>query len=53
MDVVKWAVGSDLLHGTSDTTLAPKGTATRAEVATVLMNFCENVVSAAGEEAAA
>ena len=53
MDVVKWAVGSDLLHGTSDTTLAPRGTATRAEVATVLMNFCENVVSAAGEEAAA
>lgn len=51
-DVVKWAVGADILHGTSDTTLAPKGTATRAEVATVLMNFCENVVPASEEAAA-
>lgn len=52
-DVVKWAVGADILHGTSDTTLAPKASASRAEVATVLMNYCENVVAAADAEAAA
>ena len=36
--VMSWAVGADLLHGQSDSILAPQGTATRAEVATVLMN---------------
>ena len=37
-DVMAWAVGADLLHGQSAGTLAPQGSATRAEVATVLMN---------------
>ena len=36
-----WAVGTGVIAGTSATTLAPQKTGTRAEVATVLMRFCE------------
>lgn len=36
-----WAVGTGVIAGTSATTLAPRKTGTRAEVATVLMRFCE------------
>ena len=36
-----WAVSSGVISGTSATTLAPKKVGTRAEVATVLMQFCE------------
>ena len=41
-DVVQWAVAEKLMSG-NGTELQPKGTATRAQVATVLMNYCENV----------
>lgn len=51
-NVVKWAVGADLLHGVGDGRLSPQGTATRAEVATVLMNFCEAFADADSEEMA-
>ena len=37
-----WANSEGLITGVTDTTLNPKGTATRAQVATVLMRFCEN-----------
>ncbi len=43
-DSVKWAVGSGLLSGKGDGVLDPQGTATRAEVAQILMRFCENVL---------
>lgn len=36
-----WAVSSGVISGTSATTLSPKKVGTRAEVATVLMQFCE------------
>ena len=36
-----WAVSSGVISGTSTTTLSPKKVGTRAEVATVLMQFCE------------
>jgi len=36
-----WAVNTGLITGRTDTTLAPGGTATRAEVATILMRFIE------------
>lgn len=36
-----WAVSSGVISGTSATTLSPKKIGTRAEVATVLMQFCE------------
>lgn len=42
-DVVSWAVGADILHGMGNDMLSPTGTATRAEVAAVLANYCENV----------
>ena len=38
-----WAVGAGLLGGKGDGVLDPAGTATRAEVAQILMNFCENI----------
>ena len=41
---MKWAVGSGLINGRTTTTLVPQGTATRAEAATVLMRFNENIV---------
>ncbi len=41
---MSWAVGSGLISGKGDNTLAPQATATRAEVATILMRFCESVV---------
>ncbi len=43
LDAIKWANGVTLVNGTSDATLCPKDTATRAQVATILMRFCENV----------
>lgn len=36
-----WAVDSGLITGVSAGTLAPGGSATRAQVATILMRFCE------------
>ena len=42
-DAMTWAVGTGILNGMGDGTLAPQGSATRAQVATILMRFCENV----------
>ena len=42
-EVMSWAVGAGLINGMGDGSVAPQGTATRAQVATVLMNFCENI----------
>jgi uncharacterized repeat protein (TIGR02543 family) len=42
VEAMKWAVGSSLLQGYAGN-LNPTGTATRAEVAQILMNFCENI----------
>jgi len=38
-----WANSVMLINGTSDSTLSPKETATRAQVATILMRFCETI----------
>ena len=40
-DAMSWAVGNGLINGTSATILSPKGTATRAQVATILMRFAQ------------
>jgi hypothetical protein len=40
MDAMKWANGSAFLSGTTAATLSPKGLATRAQVAAILMRFC-------------
>ena len=39
-----WAVNAGVMGGMDDGTLMPQGKATRAEAATMLMNFCENMV---------
>jgi len=40
---LKWANAEDLITGRTATTLAPKGTAKRAEVAAILHRFVENM----------
>lgn len=40
-EAMAWAVSAGVITGTSTTTLAPQKIGTRAEVATVLMQFCE------------
>ena len=37
-DALSWTVGKDLISGMGDGTIAPKGTATRAQVAQILLN---------------
>lgn len=41
-DAIKWAVAEGLING-SDGKLLPQGNATRAQVATILMRFIENL----------
>ncbi|HIY05816.1 MAG TPA: S-layer homology domain-containing protein [Candidatus Evtepia faecigallinarum] len=43
LTAMQWAVGTGLLQGYNGN-LNPTGTATRAEVAQIFMNFCENIV---------
>ena len=40
---IQWACGAGVMNGKSGSELDPKGYATRAEVAAMLMRFCENV----------
>jgi hypothetical protein len=42
-DAIKWTVAEGLITGTTATTLSPKDTASRAQVATILMRLIENV----------
>ena len=44
VDAVKWAVGSGLVNGVEGNALAPQGTSTRAQTATVLARFCGSVI---------
>ena len=43
-EAISWAVGVGLLSGKGNGILDPTGTATRAEVAQMLMNYCTKVV---------
>jgi len=45
-DAVSWAVGAGLIVGRTETAVEPAGTATRAEVATILQRFIANVAAA-------
>ncbi len=40
-EALTWAVDAELVNGMGDNTLAPKGSATRAQTATLLMRFIE------------
>ena len=42
-EAMGWAVNAGLISGVGGNQIAPTGTATRAQVAQILMNFCENV----------
>ena len=42
-EAMEWAVGSKLLSGKGGNVLDPTGTATRAEVAQIFMNFAQNL----------
>ena len=42
-EAMAWAVAEGLLQGFEDDTLRPQGNATRAQIATILMRFCEGV----------
>ena len=42
---IEWANGEEIIMGVSDTSISPKSTATRAQVAAILMRFCENIVT--------
>ena len=42
-DGFAWAVSNKVVSGTSNTTLSPRGTATRAQVAVILIRYLENV----------
>ena len=39
-----WANATGLITGTTGTTLSPQGSATRAQVATILSRFCQDVI---------
>jgi len=43
VDALKWSVGNKLITGKENSTLDPQGNATRAEVATILKRFVENI----------
>ena len=40
---IKWAVSSNLISGMGDSTISPQGNASRAQIATILMRFIENL----------
>lgn len=40
---MQWANSNGLITGVTSTTLDPQGSATRAQVATILMRFCEDI----------
>lgn len=44
LTAVKWAVAEGLLTGVGETSLDPTGNASRAQVATLLMRFVQNIV---------
>ena len=46
LEAMSWAVNVGIISGTSDTTLSPRDSATRAQVATIIMSYVENVVKA-------
>ena len=43
LDAIGWAVEVGLISGTSDTTLSPRDSATRAQVSVIINNYVENI----------
>ena len=42
---MQWANENGLITGSTATTIEPQGNALRAEVATILMRFCEGITA--------
>ena len=45
IQALNWAVGEELVNGVGDNLLNPTGSATRAQTATILMRYLENVAA--------
>ncbi len=43
LEAIAWAVDAELISGTSETTLAPRASASRAEIALIIKNYVKNV----------
>lgn len=41
ISAMQWACGAGIIEGVTESTLVPQGNSTRAQVATMLMRFCE------------
>lgn len=44
LENIQWANAVDMVNGRTDTTIVPKGNATRAEAASMIQRFCQNVL---------
>ena len=44
IDALSWAKGADIVNGTDNSLLSPDSSATRAQVAAILMRFCKSIV---------
>ena len=42
-EALTWAVDAELVNGMGDNTMVPQGSATRAQTATLLMRFLQNI----------
>ena len=47
---MQWAVANEIIYGTSSTTLSPQGSATRSQVAVILMRFDEEIAVPAEQQ---
>lgn len=43
-DAMNWSVDSGLINGTSENQLSPQADSNRAQLATILMRFCEDII---------
>ena len=43
VDAMKWANAAGLINGVTSSTLVPENSAVRAQAASILMRFCENI----------
>lgn len=43
VNALRWANAEGLVNGVNADTLNPKGNSTRAQLAVILMRFCENI----------
>lgn len=49
VETMTWANAVELITGTSATTLSPRGSATRAQAAVILMRFCERIAKSGAD----